>query len=102
VVYGIFIIILAIDGAIGRSMILGFSGYILDRAPDRRRAIYVGVFNTLGGVVALTPVLGGLFLDAVAKSIGGSTGFIWMFGAVAVIVGTGAVISLGLPKPSRV
>jgi MFS family permease len=99
IAYAAFIVILAIDGAIGRSTILGFSGYTIDRAPDRRRAIYVGVFNTLGGVVALTPVLGGLFLDATARSLGSSSGYSWMFGSVALLVGIGAIISLGLPKP---
>ncbi|MCL4505747.1 MAG: MFS transporter [Chloroflexi bacterium] len=99
--YAIFIVILASNGAVGRSAILGFSGYTIDRAPARRRAIYVGVFNTLGGVVALSPVVGGFFLDAVARSLGESTGYVLMFGAVALCAGIGALISFGLPQPQK-
>lgn len=97
---GIFMLILALNGAIARSMMLGFAGYAIDRAPDRRRAIYVGVFNTLGGVVALSPVLGGLFLDGLTASLGGGA-YVLMFAAVALVVGLGAVIGLTLPKPVR-
>jgi MFS family permease len=97
---GIFMLILAVNGAIARSMMLGFAGYAIDRAPDRRRAIYVGVFNTLGGVVALSPVLGGLFLDGLTASLGGGA-YVLMFAAVALVVGLGATIGLTLPKPVR-
>ena len=99
--YAIFIVILAASGAVGRSTILGYSGYTIDRAPDRRRAIYVGVLNTLGGVVALSPVAGGIFLNAAAKSLGDMTGYALMFGAVALCAGIGVLISLGLPAASK-
>jgi MFS family permease len=99
IAYGIFILILAINGAVVRSSMLGFSGYTIDRAPERRRAIYVGVFNTLGGVVSLSPVLGGAFLAAVAIPLGEPAGYALMFGAVALCAGAGMLISFGLPKP---
>jgi MFS family permease len=99
--YAAFIVILAINGAVGRSALLGFSGYTIDRAPDRRRAIYVGVFNTLGGVVALSPVLGGVFLDYASRTLSEHTGYMLMFGAVALCAGTGALISFGLPVLQR-
>ena len=95
--YGVFIVILALDGAVLRSYILGFAGYTIDQAPDRRRAIYVGVLNTLGGLVALSPVLAGAFLDATAHN--GAGGYAIMFGAVALCAGVGAVISFTLPRP---
>ncbi|HEY3291604.1 MAG TPA: MFS transporter [Anaerolineae bacterium] len=99
--YAIFIVILAINGAVVRSNMLGFSGYAIDRAPEQRRAIYLGVFNTLGGVVALSPVLGGAFLTAVSAPLGEPTGYTLMFGAVALSAGAGMLISLTLPKPPR-
>jgi MFS family permease len=102
VAIGVFMVILAINGALGRSMVLGYAGYTLDRAPERRRAIYVGVFNTLGGVVALTPVLGGFFLDATSKTLGSSISYALMFGLAALCVGGGVLIGLTLPKPVRV
>ncbi len=95
----IFAVILAIDGAIGRSTMLGFSSYTLDRAPDRRRAIYVGVFNTLGGLAAMTPVLGGIFLDRTVSALGSTAAYALMFGAAALCVGVGLLISLTLPRP---
>jgi MFS family permease len=98
VAVGLFVVILAINGAVGRSNMLGFSGYSLDMAPERHRAIYVGILNTLGGVVALTPVLGGLFIDAMAARLPASMPYVLMFGAVAACVGAGTLIGLGLPK----
>jgi MFS family permease len=94
-----FAVILAIDGAIGRASMLGFSSYTLDRAPERRRAIYVGGCNTLGGVAALTPVLGGFFLDRTVGALGSMTAYALMFGVAALCAGAGAVIGLTLPKP---
>jgi MFS family permease len=99
--YTVFVVILAINGAVVRSTMLGFSGYTIDRAPERRRAIYVGVFNTLGGVAALTPVLGGFFLDAAARSLGGPVSYALMFGAVALCAISGVLIALRLPPPVR-
>ena len=99
VVVAIFAVILAIDGAIGRASMLGFSSYVLDRAPERRRAIYVGVFNTLGGVVALTPVLGGFFLDHAMAALGGMPAYALMFGVAMLCAGAGAFLGLTLPKP---
>jgi len=101
IAYGLFIVILAINGAVVRSTMLGFSGYTIDRAPEQRRAIYVGVFNTLGGVVALSPVFGGAFLSAIAATLGEPTGYSLMFGAVALCAGAGMLITFGLPKPQR-
>ena len=99
--YGLFVVILAINGAVSRSMLLGFSGYTMDRAPDRRRAIYVGVFNTLGGLVALSPVLGGAFLDFATRNLSESGGYTLMFGAVALCVAAGTIIGFGLPRLQR-
>ena len=41
-----------------------FTNYILDIAPSKDRATYVGLTNTLGGLLVLAPVLGGAILDA--------------------------------------
>ncbi len=101
IAYGIFILILAINGAVVRSPMLGFSGYTIDRAPEQRRAIYVGVFNTLGGIVGLAPVFGGAFLTAIAATLGEPVGYNLMFGAVALCAGTGMLISFRLPRLQR-
>ena len=99
--YAAFAVILAINGATLRSYILGFAGYAIDQAPDRRRAIHVGVLNTLGGIVALSPVLAGAFLDATSRSGDGLGGYPIMFGAVALCAALGALLSFKLPRPTR-
>jgi MFS family permease len=100
VVVAVFAVILAIDGAIGRSTMLGFSSYALDRAPERRRAIYVGVFNTLGGIVGLTPVLGGFYLDQTVGTLGNTPAYALMFGVAALCAGVGTLLGFTLPKPA--
>jgi MFS family permease len=99
--YGLFIIALALDGAVGRSYVLGYSSYAVDQAPDRRRAIYVGVLNTFGGLVSLSPVLAGAFLNAMARGTGASSGYPIMFGVVALCAAIGALISFTLPQPQQ-
>ena len=101
-VVAVFAVILALDGAIGRSTMLGFSSYTLDRAPERRRAIYVGVFNTLGGVVGLTPVLGGAYLDHAVGALGSTPAYAIMFGLAALCAGAGVIIGFTLPKPVQI
>jgi MFS family permease len=92
--YALFALILAVDGAAARAYVLGFCGYTIDRAPEHRRSIYVGMLNTLSGLVGLSPVLAGLWLDAAA---GATNAYPVMFGVVAVIAGAGALLSFTLP-----
>ena len=101
VAYGVFVVSLALDGAVGRSFVLGYSSYAIDQAPDQRRAIYVGVLSTLSGLVSLSPVLAGVFLDAMARTANGTSGYPIIFGAVAIFAGIGAVISFSLPVPAK-
>ncbi len=92
--YGLFTLILAVDGAAARAYVLGFCGYTIDCAPAHQRSIYVGVLNTLGGLVGLAPVLGGLWLNIGA---GLPLAYTAMFGVVAIIAAVGAVLSFTLP-----
>ena len=45
-----------------------FTHYVLDIAPPKDRTTYVGLTNTLGGLVILAPVLGGAILEATSYS----------------------------------
>jgi MFS family permease len=96
-----FIAAYAIDNAVGQASMLGFQVYPLDAAPERHRAMYVGVLNSIAGVVSLTPVLGGLLLDSLSQATGSLTAYSIVFGIAAVSVLLGLVFSLSLPKPSR-
>ena len=96
-----FIVVIAINGAVGQAGLLGFQGYPLDVAPERYRAMYVGVLNSVSGVVSLTPLLGGLLLEALTKSASSATAYSVVFVIAAVCVVAGMFISFGLPKPVR-
>jgi MFS family permease len=92
-----FVIIFALRGAIEHSLVLGPVGYLLDNAPERHRAMYVGVINTLGGVVALSPLLGGAWLDALSASGQPLAAYAGMFALVAALAGVGTWLSFRLP-----
>jgi hypothetical protein len=60
--------------------------------------MYVGAINTLGGVVALSPLLGGIWIDALAARGHASAAYVVMFGCVAALVGCGVWLSFRLPS----
>jgi MFS family permease len=96
-----FIAAFAIDSAVGQAGMLGFQGYPLDAAPERHRAMYIGVLNSVGGVVALTPVLGGLMLDTLTSSASSTVAYSVVFGIALACVAAGLLVSFTLPKPVR-
>ncbi len=51
-------------GGVNNGNMAGFTNYLLDHAPAGERAVYVGLANTLNGVVLVAPLLGGWLLTA--------------------------------------
>jgi len=96
-----FVAVIAINGAVGQAGMLGFQSYPLDVAPERHRAMYIGVLNSVGGVVSLTPVLGGLLLDGITAGVSSQAAYSVVFGIAALCVIAGLITSFGLPKPAR-
>jgi MFS family permease len=96
VLVGFFIVFL-LRGAIEHSLVLGAIGYLMDSAPQRNRAMYVGAINTLSGVVALSPVIGGMLIDAFTARGVPNLAYALVFGLVAVSVAAGIWLSLKLP-----
>jgi len=45
------------------TMMWGFTNYVLDIAPPKDRTTYVGLTNTIGGLLILAPMLGGAILQ---------------------------------------
>jgi MFS family permease len=41
----------------------GWTGYMLDFAPEAKRPLYMGLTNTLSGITAVFSTLGGLILQ---------------------------------------
>ena len=94
----IFIVVMGLRGAIEHSLILGFVGYVMDAAPEQHRAMYVGTVNTVGGIVALAPVMGGLIIQQLSGISGNNVAYAVVFGLTTLCVGLGWLLSLRLPK----
>lgn len=95
--YLIFIIILGTGGAIGHSMVLGFLGYLIDVAPESRRAIHVGIMNTMGGVLALAPAIGGVIIELVSRVATTNIAYAVVFGIATLCTAIGLLLTLKLP-----
>lgn len=93
-----FSMVFVLQGAIEHSLVLGILGYLLDSAPERHRAMYVGAINTLSGVVALTPLLGGIWIDANQARGFDQLGYLTVFAFVCACVSAGLLLSLRLPR----
>lgn len=92
-----FFIVFLMRGAIEHSLVLGTIGYLMDSAPQRHRAMYVGALNTLSGVVAMSPVVGGIVIDAFTARGLPNLAYALVFGLVAVSVAIGIRLSMKLP-----
>lgn len=92
-----FFVVFLMRGAIEHSLVLGTIGYLMDSAPQRHRAMYVGALNTLSGVVAMSPVVGGVVIDAFTARGLPNLAYALVFGLVAVSVAAGIWLSMKLP-----
>jgi MFS family permease len=72
------------------SSMLGYYNYILELAPAGQRPTYIGLFNTISGLLIVLPVIGGWILQ------GTSYGVLFALTAVPLIVAH--VLSLSLPS----
>jgi MFS family permease len=88
----------ALNGAVSHSLVLGYLGYVMDNAPERVRATYVGIFNTVSGVVSLAPVLGGALINTLALTGPLTAAYAVVFGLVVAAVGAGLLLAFRLPR----
>jgi hypothetical protein len=79
------------DGAVRPAQILVGSNFLLELVPEAERSLYLGLSNTLLGVVVLISGLGGLVVDAF--------GFTGLFVVSAGLSLVGYVFAAGLPEP---
>ena len=68
---------------------LGFMNYLLELAPPGHRPTYMGLSNTLGGLLVIVPMLGGWLLQATSYPV--------LFVAAAVGPLVAWVMAMGLP-----
>ncbi len=95
--YGTLFIVMMFNGATSRSGLLGAMSYAQSLAPSTERSAYVGAINTLGGLGALMPVVGGAIIDALLGARLGSGAYTVVFAIASVAVGVGLLASLRLP-----
>ena len=81
-------------GVTGSATMLGFTNYTLEIAPARMRPAYVGLANTVMGLLAFVPAIGGWLLEA--------TSYAMLFAATTVLTLGGFVVSMTLRKSSTV
>jgi hypothetical protein len=70
---------------------LGFYNYLLEIAPDDVRPSYIGLGNTVMGVLTLAPTLGGWLLEATSYTV--------LFATATGLVTLGFLIALRV-RPS--
>jgi MFS family permease len=78
-------------GVYDGSMMLGFLSFVLEIAPPGQRPTYLGLTNTLTGVLIVLPMLGGFLLQR--------TSYPLLFGLTALGTLSAALLALRLPNP---
>jgi len=79
-------------GIFQSSTMLGFYNYLLEIAPDDRRPAYIGLGNTIMGVLTLAPTLGGWLLEA--------TSYTTLFAVTAGLIFAGFLAAMGMGPAS--
>ena len=80
-----------LDGTMRPAYVLVDSNFLLELVPETERARYLGLSNTLIGLVVLLCGLGGLVVDGV--------GFAGLFAMSAGLCLAGYILTSGLPEP---
>ncbi len=75
------------------SGILGFINYVLELAPPQERVTYVGLTNTLSGILAIAPIVGAAVIQSVS--------YTGMFVLVIVLLLISLLISAQLIEPRK-
>jgi MFS family permease len=73
-------------GVTGSAMMLGWMNYVLELAPPGHRPTYMGLSNTLGGLLVLVPMLGGWLLEATSYPVLFATSAVGPLIALAIAV----------------
>jgi len=80
-------------GVYWSSNMLGFYNYMMEIAPDDMRPSYIGLGNTIMGILTLAPTVGGWVLEATSYTV--------LFGITAGLVFLGCVAALRLGPPRQ-
>jgi MFS family permease len=75
------------------SMVLGFMNYVLEIAPQGQRPSYIGLINTLTGVLIFVPLIGGWILEHTSYPV--------LFALAAAGTLVSALLAMRLDAPPR-
>jgi hypothetical protein len=89
----LFPVLYVLLGIFDGSILLGFLNYVLEISPPGQRPTYMGLTNTLSGLLVLVPLIGGWVLEHASYPL--------LFALAAAGTLAGAVLALGLPSPRR-
>ena len=87
------LVLFVLMGVASSTNLIGFMNYLMEVAPLERRTSYVGLFNTVAGILVVFPPLAGWLLEAA------SFGLLFALAASAGVASL--LVSLGLRKPTR-
>lgn len=73
------------------SLMLGFFNYVLEISPPGQRPAYMGLTNTMSGLLIVVPLVGGWLLQWTSYPV--------LFAVAALGTLCGAVLAFGLPNP---
>jgi len=80
-------------GIANNAYMLGFGNYLLAISPASERPTYVGLCNTILGIMTIVPTLGGWLLE--------NTSYTFLFSLAAALGVIGFLIALKLQAPSQ-
>ena len=80
-------------GAALSSNMLGFINFVLELAPAAERVTYIGLTNTLSGVLLIAPIVGATLVQLFS--------FNGLFVATALALAASLMLSFGLVEPRR-
>ncbi|MBI3764761.1 MAG: MFS transporter [Chloroflexi bacterium] len=89
----IYPLIFAIIGIVEGSLMLGYFNYLLDISPSDNRPVYMGLTNTLAGLLVIMPLIGGWILEHFS--------FTALFALTAIGIIPAAFLAFTLPKAVR-
>lgn len=89
----IYLLVFALLGAMNNSFMLGHMNYVLEMSPEDRRPLYVGLSNTLAGLLIIVPLLGGWLVDIFSYEL--------LFAVTVLCVFPGLLLTARLSEPRR-
>lgn len=85
---GLYPLVYVAIGFFNSSVMLGFINYVLELAPPGQRTVYMGLTNTVNGLLVLAPTLGGWLLQTTSYAV--------LFALTMSVIALGHGLSWGL------